>query len=306
MIDSLSSGKRKIDKLVARAVSVLENSPEISLELLIRALNSAAETEYKEAEAAAHYQLGRVYTALGNYPDSVKHLKAALPIYETLDDKESQMNTLSLLGMNLAYLGNSSDALKNTFAALEISEKNGYDTFTAKLLNNLGNLYYSKDDFESAKTYYLRSIPLKEKLNDIKGLGAAYTNLATTELMLKNVDIAFDYVLQSIEIKKKYTDTVKDEASLAFAKNILGSIKRLQKNYSDALKIYSEVLDIYLRQSNMLMLCETYALIAATYIDMGDKKSALKAINAAEEFTAKINAVRITEEFIRLKNLASE
>ncbi|MBN8569432.1 MAG: hypothetical protein J0M18_07360 [Ignavibacteria bacterium] len=65
-------------------------------------------------------------------------------------------------------------------------------------------------------------------------------------------------------------------------------------------------MDIYLRQNSLLLLCETYILIALVYIDINDAVNAGKALNAGEQFVGQINASRITEEFKRLRLVISE
>lgn len=290
----------KIDKLISRAVSVKDNSPDVSLDMLKRALKQAKSAEYTSGEAMILFNLGRVYVALGDYTESNINLNSALTIFETINDTEARINTLSLLGMNHSYLGNFEQALINFQESLALAEEFNNDNITAKILNNMGGYYYSIDDLESAKISYLRSLALKEKINDIQGLGACYTNLAIICTGLKNIEEASDYINKSIEIKKNFTDNFKDMASLAFAKNTLGSIKREEKKFIEALTIYEEALNIYLTQNNLLMLCETYLLIANTYLDINDTANALKSLNAGEQFAKQINASRISEEFTLL------
>lgn len=287
----------KIDKMVARAVSVKDNSPEVSLDMLKRALKQAQIAEYVSGEAMILYNLGRVYVALGDYQESNANLNSALAIFEPINDMEARINTLSMLGMNHSYLGNFEQALKNFEQSLTLAEEFNNDNITAKILNNMGGYYYSIDDLESAKTSYLRSLKLKEKTKDIRGLGACYTNLAIICTGLKNIEEASEYINKSIEIKKNFTENFKDMASLAFAKNTLGSIKKAEKKITEALTIYEEVLNIYLTQNNILMLCETYLLIAETYLDLNDTANALKSLNAGEQFAKQINASRITDEY---------
>lgn len=291
---------KKIDKLIERAVSVIENSPDISLNLLKRASSLAESSGYFNGKASSIFQMGRTYIALGNYLESNKYLENSLELFENLNDSESQINILSLLGMNNSFLGNYENSLNYFQKSLNLAENFGNDSLTGKILNNIGNLYYSQDDLESAKVYYLKSLPIKEKIGDIKGLGAAYNNLALISTGLNDLDKADEYINKAITIKKNFRDNTKDEASFAFAKNILGSIKKSSGDYLSALKIYEEVLDIYLRQNNILMLSETYLLIASTYVDMNDKAKALKFLNAGEGFIKQLNATRITEEFLLL------
>lgn len=287
----------KIDKLIKRAISVIDSSPDVALDTLERALKIAKNVKYSLGEASALYQLGRVFVVLGNYKESIENLKCALTIYETLDDKEARINILSLIGMNNSYLGNYKESLSKFELSLSLAYELKNESIVGKILNNIAGVYYSKDDFKSAEKYYLMSLPIKEKLEDVKGLGACYTNLAIVNSSMKKIPEAYDYVNKAIEIKKNFSDNYKDEGSLAFAQNIVGLLKRQEKKYLEALKIFEEVLDIYLKQNNLLMLCETYILIATTYLEINDASNALKTLNAGEQFAKDINAPRITEEF---------
>lgn len=287
----------RIDKLVKRAISVVESSPDVALDTLEIALQLAKEGGYAQGEAAVFYQLGRVYVVLGNYKESIENLKCALVIYERLNDNESRINILSLLGMNNSYLGNYTESLNYFELSLSLANELQNESIVGKILNNIAGVYYSKDDFESSEKYYLMSLPIKEKLQDIKGLGACYTNLAIVNSSMKKIPEAYEYVYKAIEIKKNFNDNYKDEGSLAFAQNILGLLKREEKKYLEALKIFEEVLDIYLRQNNLLMLCETYILITSTYLEINDAANALKTLNAGEQFAKTINASRISDEF---------
>jgi len=296
---------KNIEKLIERAISVKENSPDVSVDLLERALKLAKEISDTAKEALILFNLGRVYVALGNYYESNQNLQLALPIFESLNDLEAQVNTLSLLGMNYCYLGEFENGLSNFEKSLALAEELKIDSVTAKILNNMGGYFYSVDDLETSKKYYQRSLIMKEKIGDVQGLGACYTNLAIILTGLKNIDEASEYINKAIEIKKNFTSTFKDEASLAFSKTTLGSILRAEKKYPEALEIFEEVLNIYLRQNNLLMLCEIYILIASTYLDINDSANAIKALNAGEQFAKQINASRITEEFAKLYSRAS-
>lgn len=296
----------KIDKLIKRAVSVIDNSPDVSLDILERALSKAKDIHYLQGEAASLYQIGRVYVVLGNYKESAEKLKMALVIYEKLNDGEARINILSLLGMNYSYLGIFAESLDNLELSLSLAKELSNESMVGKILNNIAGVYYSKDDLPSAEKYYLMSLPIKEKLQDLKGLGACYTNLAIINSSLKRIPEAYNYINKAIEIKRNFINNYKDEGSLAFSQNILGLLKREEKKYTDALKIFEEVLAIYLRQNNLLMLCETYIMIATTYLEIHDVPNALKTLNAGEQFAKDINASRITSEFKELYQKANE
>jgi tetratricopeptide (TPR) repeat protein len=289
--------QKSIDKLINRAISVKDTSPDVALDVLERALKQSRERNYLKGEAESLFHLGRVHVALGDYRESISNLKSALELFEVQNNKEAQVNTLSLLGTNNSYIGNFLQSVNDFEKSLAIAKDIGNDNLTAKILNNMGGSYYAMDNLKAAKNCYLKSLKLKEKINDIQGLGACYTNLAIISRELNNIEEASDYINKSINIKKNFTDTFKDEASLAFAKNTLASLKSIEKNYSEALKIFEEVLDIYLKQNNLLLLSETYGSIAKVYLEMNDVVNALKALNAGEQFVKQINASRITDEY---------
>ena len=297
---------KKIDKLIERALSVRESSPEIALETLKRALNTAKSINDEKAEATILRHIGSVYVTLSDYKKSIEYLELSFDLFNEIGDKNSQVNVLSLLGTCRGFLGDFTKSLEFLFRSLKLSKELNDDENTAKILNNLGNCYYSMDDLDSAKKYFLEALSLKEKANDLRSLSSGYTNLALIYSQQKDLELAEKYIQKSIRIKENFTDNYKDETSLAFTKNILGLIKKQSKEYTEALKHFDEVLNIYQKQSNPLMLAETYALIAATYLETKDYINALQALNAGERFAKQTNATRITEEFQKLYSEVSE
>ncbi|MBS1493937.1 MAG: tetratricopeptide repeat-containing sensor histidine kinase [Bacteroidetes bacterium] len=293
---------QNIDELIEKASQERSNSPEKAQSMLEKAAQLSHDSHYIKGEALSLRNLGSINIALGNYAISIENLELSLILFQSLNDKEMQANTLSLLGQCYSFIGDYPKALQCHLQSLNLAEEIGEDAIKSKVLNNIGGCYYSMNEFESSKKYYLQSLEIKKKLDENKSLGLCYTNLASLEVALKNYEKANVYILKAIKIKSSF----EDKGSLAFSYCILGLIKKETGQYDEALKIFQKVLSIYLKLNNSLMLSETYAHIAGTYLKINEADKALEALNDGMKYVNQINAVRMTTEFYLLYSKAYE
>ena len=52
-----------------------------------------------------------------------------------------------------------------------------HDTTRAKLLNNIGIIYYNQGNYEQALDYYSKSLKIKEELGDNEGIPSTLSNI---------------------------------------------------------------------------------------------------------------------------------
>ncbi len=77
---------------------------------------------------------------------------------------------------------------------------------TAKILGQLGILYYRRDEWDLAIEYYEKSMKIFEALGDQCGLAAAYGNLGNVYAYKSERDRAIEYYENSMEISKALGD----------------------------------------------------------------------------------------------------
>ena len=56
----------------------------------------------------------------------------------------------------------------------------------SSVYNNIGNIYFSKNDFENAGKYYQKGLDIALKNNDLYNIGILYNNLGRIEKEKKN------------------------------------------------------------------------------------------------------------------------
>jgi two-component sensor histidine kinase/Tfp pilus assembly protein PilF len=97
---------------------------------------------------------------------------------------------------------------------LDKKKNNATEMFMLKnkssALNNFGIYHYSNGNYEKAIEYYLRSLSLKKKINDQKGIASVYNNLGGIYDNKGNSSRALDYYLKAFKIREtKYPNDLK-------------------------------------------------------------------------------------------------
>jgi len=73
----------------------------------------------------------------------------------------------------------------------------------AEVLLNIGICYYSLDHFEKAAEYFLRSLKIKEKLNDLNGVAALYNNMGNVFKEMNNIARSTESYRKGLEISRR-------------------------------------------------------------------------------------------------------
>jgi tetratricopeptide (TPR) repeat protein len=186
-------------------------------ELLDRARLNADDKALKEAMkgmAVAYNNLGLIDVELGNYPESIKSYFVSVKIKEEL----------------LAGAVNEKDSLQT--ALLNKSIATSY--------NNLGNVYYSQEDYVSALQYYELALGLRKQFRDkrgiartLDGIGKIFDQQGNYEEGLKN---HFEALAIFLELG--------DRQSEAYCRQLIGIDYKCLGNLRKAMEFHLLALEI--------------------------------------------------------------
>jgi len=172
----------------------------------------------------------------------------------------------------ISQSGNKIDSLENEL-------KKSVDTSKVNALNALASELRKKNP-SKALEYSNQALELSEKIYFKKGIGNAYSMMATIYSIQGDFDKALDFHNNSLTIR----ESIFDNKGIISSLNSIGNINIKQGNYEKALKNYLKLLEI----------CESIGdkksmplnNIAASYFYMGNYEKALfyyiKAIKTAE------------------------
>ncbi|MBI5219925.1 MAG: SpoIIE family protein phosphatase, partial [Bacteroidia bacterium] len=126
--------------------------------------------------------------------------------------------------------------------SLALNEELGDKKNMAKCYNNIGNIYYLKNNFQAARYYFIKTLKMNTELGNKYGESMVLGNISELNIKLKNYDKAFLYAFKSIETAKELGALNLQELAyghLADAYDSIGNTKEALKYY----KLYTLIKD---------------------------------------------------------------
>ena len=105
---------------------------------------------------------------------------------------------------------------------------------------DIGNLYYSQENYEFAFKYFSEALNLYEELNNEKGVATCYTNLGNVHADNNNISKGLDYYYKSIKIQEK----IDFKSGLATNYNNIGDCYIALKQYNEAKMYFDKAMKI--------------------------------------------------------------
>ena len=180
--------------------------------------------------ASIHNHLGILYMRTGDIKKKLFNYFECRRISENIHDTAS----LSLNSMDLgdAYtsLGKQDSALTYAQEALMFSNESGYKKYKGYILYIAGNIYFKKENYDSAKKYFDESIQINKEQQNLYFLGNAYIFKANLLLTTGMTDSSLYYAKKGLET---YHNIGSPEGTLN-AYTSLSSIYKAKNNLDSA------------------------------------------------------------------------
>lgn len=167
--------------------------------------------------------------------------------------------------------GNTVDAITNIRRAIEEFAAIGNEAKMANAYNILGTIFELQGNLERCTEAYLKSVKIKEKLDDKRGMANTYNNLGNSFYKAAKLDLAISYYQKSIELRK----ITKDDYGLAKGLNNLGSVYIDKKEYAKALSLFRTSIDLRIRSGNEKSIVKVMTNMGEVYLKMNILDSSL-------------------------------
>ncbi|UTW67446.1 tetratricopeptide repeat protein [bacterium SCSIO 12643] len=164
--------------------------------------------------------------------------------------------------------------------ALAIAQKNDSELLIADCMVTLADFYVTQGNTQIALEYYLESIQIFKRLDDVYGLGTVYNSMGLFYHDLGDYEKAINYNQQALELFS--TLERKDEIGSIF--NNLGNIYAEKEDYPEAIKYYDLSLDVYKEIGDTASLFAYYINMAIIQEELEDYVEAEKLYLLALEF----------------------
>ena len=123
--------------------------------------------------ADAKYNIAGIYYKTDNYHLGLAYLIDCLSIYKKYRDYHNESRTEKSLGTIYEYFGDHNNAVKSYQNAITAGQMTGDENLESNAYNNLSGLYLKQNKIEEATELIERSIAIKNKTGDTRGLAFA-------------------------------------------------------------------------------------------------------------------------------------
>ncbi len=224
IVDSLTqklegaAGKEKIDILNQLTFELISKDNGRAMNYCDQALSLSNQLHYEKGAGLAFTYKGVFEYLSGEFSDGRTNLFHGLALSTKVNDKKNRGYALLQLGnsyMNQSVFDSSLIFYNKSY---EILKDSADPVILSKLYKNLGNLYGIRAQTELQKKYLLRSLHIRELLNDPALIANALIALAS--LAIQEVDFAATTTI-FIRIEKYFARTL-----LIWGTSTTGGIKR--------------------------------------------------------------------------------
>ncbi|MBI3259045.1 MAG: tetratricopeptide repeat-containing sensor histidine kinase [Ignavibacteriae bacterium] len=140
----------------------------IALEYVLNSFNSGMDLNEIDANAQYSNALGEIYRQMGDYDLALKNLFRSLEIL-TVSVSNNRLKGQCLQNIGSVYLSSNQydSALEYYLKALDLYQKEGYSEFEALTLNNLGALYGTMEQYHLAVEQLTKAIGIHRKIGEV-------------------------------------------------------------------------------------------------------------------------------------------
>ena len=176
----------------------LQSKNELALENLSEALQWFSENPSEPGYSRALNLKGNLYESFGDYEKALQFCLQAHKLASEINDKETEAETCSQLGMIYTRLCNFSKALEYYQEGLGIREEMKDENAIASSLNRIGMIMRLTKKYDEALEYYNKSLEIRRKNNQTTSLPWTMLGIASTYEEMQKQSEALEYYNQGM------------------------------------------------------------------------------------------------------------
>ncbi len=249
--------------------------------------------------SSVYNNIGATLTDMGSYAEATSYLIRALKISEKYRDELNTAKILLNLGLVFFYQRNYVIASYYYGKSLEIREKINDWKGIALLYNNLGIVYYYKNDKNKAVEYFKKALEIYSRLNNKRAMSLPLFNIA--EIYSDN--LKYDSALQYYNLSYSIDTSLRDKASAAKSLIKLAAIYEALKNYSKALEYANKALNFSMETGSKEDIKDSYFTLSEVYKSMNNYKLALEMMEKVISIKDSLYNDESAEQIARLQTM---
>jgi two-component system NarL family sensor kinase len=176
-----------------------------------------------------------------------------------------------------------SKAISYANKAIELSLRYKFDKGLAQAYNDLGIIYYDKQNFDTAIILYNKAFDIRKRNNDVLGMAKLYNKIGVVYQKQGNFDKALENQLNALRLFEQ----AKDDIGISYSLNNIGIVNQ-------NMGLYEEAIGYQLRSIAIKEKIQDRYGLAGSYVNVGNIYFLQKKFPEAKEFYLK--AEKITRD----------
>jgi tetratricopeptide (TPR) repeat protein len=200
--------------------------------------------EFEEAERGMAFEAIETLATPFSYQDKedlLRRKRINEYLLEKVRDKEEKAKILSELGTIFYYSGEFDTALKYHEKALELDEELGIKEGMAPDLGDIGIVYQTKGELDKALEYFKKALKLDKELGIKEGMATHIGNIGVVYGTKGDLDKALEYFETALKLNEELGR--KEEKTNQLGN--MGNIYRTKGELDKALEYYEKALKLY-------------------------------------------------------------
>jgi tetratricopeptide (TPR) repeat protein len=206
---------RRIDALHHHGdVLQLAGRNEEALQAFRRMLDIAFRLDLKSKGGAAHNRIGRLYRAIGQLDQAMRHLGTGQALFYAAGDQRGVASSLDDIGKVHWMRGTYESAERFMRQALELRQQIGDQRSLALSYNNLGLVYQDSGRFSEALEAFEEALVRRQEIGDRPGISQTLNNLGTIHQDNGDHDRAVDLYEEALDVARGVGDRMRQAVVL--------------------------------------------------------------------------------------------
>lgn len=151
-----------------------------AISLSLKTIESAQRIKYQPGEALARMRLANGYSFKGDYATAQRNLKLAEATYATLNDSALLIKVYNVYGIMYGMQSKYDSAFSFYEKSLAIAERTGHKADLGTIYSNIGSSYQMQSNQPQALRYQQKALVLAEAEKDHNTQAYCLANMANT------------------------------------------------------------------------------------------------------------------------------
>jgi tetratricopeptide (TPR) repeat protein len=203
-------------------------------------LDIAFRLDLKAKGGAAHNRIGRLYRAIGQLDQAMRHLGTGHALFDAASDQPGVASSLDDIGKVHWMRGAYEAAGRFTRRALSLREELGDPRSIALSYNNLGLVYQDSGRFAEALDAFEEALARRQEIGDRPGIAQTLNNLGTIHQDRGDHDRAVELYEQALAMAREVGDRMRQAVSLTN----LGESHYRRRAPADAIAVLKQAEDL--------------------------------------------------------------